>query len=315
MEGSRLRLLDYQEELLFDTDAATHVAYYLDMGLGKTFVGAEKMRRLGNDVNLVVCQKSKVEDWVEHFQTYYPGYCVLDMTDNRKTAKQARCDFWSNYEDWSVVPTVLVINYELLWRRKELRDLEHFTLMLDESSLIQNENAKRSKFVLGMKPDNVILLSGTPTGGKYERLWSQMRMLGWNIDKRVFYDQYIVSHFDDSLGFHRLVIDGYKNVDRLKFKMRLHGCRFLKTEEVMDLPDQIHQKKEVGTTKEYRTFLKSSVVKLGDELLVGDTPLTHMLRERQLCGMYNPAKLLSLMDIVDGTDDRIVIFYNFEDVL
>ena len=37
-------------------------AYYLDMGLGKTFVGAEKMYLLNNDVNLVVCQKSKIDD-------------------------------------------------------------------------------------------------------------------------------------------------------------------------------------------------------------------------------------------------------------
>lgn len=59
-----------------------------------------------------------------------------------------------------------VINYELTFRRKILKTLSGFTLMLDESSLIQNETAKRSKFVLGLKPDNVILLSGTPTRGQ-----------------------------------------------------------------------------------------------------------------------------------------------------
>ena len=71
-----------------------------------------------------------------------------------------------------------VINYELTFRRKILKTLSGFTLMLDESSLIQNENAKRSKFILGLNPDNVILLSGTPTGGKYEKLWSQCRKSG-----------------------------------------------------------------------------------------------------------------------------------------
>jgi hypothetical protein len=75
-----------------------------------------------------------------------------------------------------------VINYELTFRRNVLKTLTGFTLMLDESSLIQNENAKRSKFILGLKPDNVILLSA-PTGGKYEKLWSQCQLLGGRFQK------------------------------------------------------------------------------------------------------------------------------------
>lgn len=66
-------------------------------------------------------------------------------------------------------PIIGIINYELAFRRPELSKLSDFTLMLDESSLIQNETAKRSKFILKkLNPSNVILLSGTPTSGKYE---------------------------------------------------------------------------------------------------------------------------------------------------
>lgn len=79
---------------------------------------------------------------------------------------------------------VYVINYDLIWRRKELLNLTHFTLILDESSLIQNATSKRTKFILKLKPDHTILLSGTPTGGKYENLWSQLHLLGWKISER-----------------------------------------------------------------------------------------------------------------------------------
>lgn len=79
-----------------------------------------------------------------------------------------------------------VINYETAFRRDWLLKLKDFTLMLDESSLITNETAKRSKFILKMQPESVILLSGTPTAGKYERLWSQVQLLGWNITKKRF---------------------------------------------------------------------------------------------------------------------------------
>ena len=67
-----------------------------------------------------------------------------------------------------------------------------------------------------------------------------MNLLGWNIPKKMFYDHYIDYYWDDSEGFPRMVITGYKNEERLKKKMRDHGCHFLKTDEVFDLPDQIH---------------------------------------------------------------------------
>ena len=44
------------------TKTHNRVGYFLDMGLGKTFVGSEKMYELDALYNLVVCQKSKVQD-------------------------------------------------------------------------------------------------------------------------------------------------------------------------------------------------------------------------------------------------------------
>lgn len=75
-----LQFMPHQEEVLNLTDDKNRCAYYLDMGLGKTFVGAEKMYLLNNTVNLIVCQKSKVDDWVDHMKTYYPEYRVMDLT-------------------------------------------------------------------------------------------------------------------------------------------------------------------------------------------------------------------------------------------
>ena len=184
--------------------------------------------------------------------------------------------------------------------------------MLDESSLIQNETSKRTKFILKkLHPDNIILLSGTPTGGKYERLWSQLKLLGWNISKTTYYNTYVDYHYNTDMGFPLMIIDGYKNVDRLKKKMREYGCHFLKTDEVMDLPEQIFSEIKVKPSKEYIKFKKTRVVELADITLVGDNTLTKMLYERQLCGQYNKNKLEAFKDLVDSTDDRLIVFYNF----
>lgn len=301
------------------------------MGLGKTYTGAEKMKQLGERINLVVCQKSKIDDWINHFSENY-GVAVFDLT-NKKDFKTF--DLWANAKPPSKAVKVVVvgvINYELAFRRPELKKLKDFTLMLDESSMIQNENAKRSKFILKLQPKNVILLSGTPTGGKYEKLWSQMNLLGWKISKKMFYNQFVRFHYDDRNGFPLMIIDGYKNEERLKKKMREHGCHFLKTDEVFDLPEQIHQMIKVNITKEYRKFRKDCIVLMYHPLkgglmsatdphydgaieLVGDTTLTKMLYERQLCGQYNKDKLDAFRDLLESTNDRLIVFYNFNSEL
>lgn len=309
-----LKLFKHQEEALNETQELNNVAYYHDMGLGKTFTGSEKMMQFGARVNLIICQKSKVDDWINHFNTYYKKSLVFDLTKREWFEKFTLSD------PCETTPFIGVINYELAFRRPQLKNLEHFTLMLDESSLIQNEKAKRSKFILSLKPDNVILLSGTPTGGKYEKLWSQLNLLGWKIKKTTFYNQYVDYEMDMSQGFPLMIIKGYKNEERLKRKMREYGCHFLKTDEVFDLPQQIHSTIKIPTTPLYRKFRKDSIVYVPtstpgihgyEQPLVGDTTLTKMLYERQLCGQYNDDKLKAFKDLVESTEDRLIVFYNF----
>ena len=303
-----MKLYKHQVEGLENTKGMNHVAYYWDMGLGKTFVGSEKMIQLGAKVNLIVCQKSKIDDWVEHFRSNYLGISVLNLTDLK--------DFETMFAALEInAPFYAVINYDLIWRRKELLKLKDFTLLLDESSLIQNEAAKRSKFILKMKPANVILLSGTPTGGKYERLWSQMHLLGWNISKKMYWNQYINVEYLDMLDKSIPIVTGYKNVDRLKRKMNEYGCQFLKSDEVFDLPEQTFTKIRIPTSKEYRIFRKEKIVTVGEKTLVGDTTLTKMLYERVLCGVFSNEKLKAFADLVESTEDRLIVFYNFTEEL
>ena len=63
-----VKLFPHQSEALSVTADKNRVAYYHDMGLGKTFTGGEKLIELGAELNLVICQKSKIADWVHHFR-------------------------------------------------------------------------------------------------------------------------------------------------------------------------------------------------------------------------------------------------------
>ena len=265
------------------------------MGLGKTFIGSEKLKALNASINLVICQKSKLNDWYEHFKTYYPQYNVIIYSKSRRIPDNS----------------IVIINYDLVWRRPELLDLRDFTLMLDESSCIKNEKSKRTKFILKLNPKNVILLSGTPCSGKYEELYSQCKLLGWNISKKAFWDTYIKTKNMEVNGFKIPIVIGYKNVDRLKEKLRQYGAVFKKTEEVLTLPEQVDNIIKVESTKEYKKFKKNRLVEIDGIELVGDTTLNNMLYQRQLAAMYNKNKYEILKDLLESTEDRILIFYNF----
>jgi len=271
------------------------------------------MHRLGGRVNLVICQKSKIDDWYRHFQdNYYSGGADQNIIlPHNLTEPDGMAVFKWNIETSGGCQLVGIINYDLIFRRPELLEIKFNTILLDESSMIKNDTAKRTKTILKLKADNVILLSGTPTGGKYEELYSQLKLLGWDISKRQYWAEFIETRNIDVGGFKLPIVTGYKNVGRLKRKMREYGCSFLKTEEVFDLPEQIFTDVKISAPKEYKQFQRNKIVRFDGWELIGDTILTQMLYSRQLCGAFAPEKLNALGDLIESTNDRLIIFYNF----
>ena len=292
-------LFAYQQAALDRVEGKRRCAFYHDMGLGKTFTGAEKLmsdRRWKRA--LVVCQKSKVADWVDHFEAHYDMQ-VVDLT------KQDVC---------RDVEAVMVVNYDLIWRRPQLMELDDLALMFDESSLLQNATSKRTKAAMKLagKADTLVLLSGTPVDGKYERLWTQLRMLGWDIDEKLFWRQYVESETTMREGFPITKVTGYKNEERLVRKMKVLGCDFLKTDDVIDLPDQRFIRVDVPMSEYYRKFAKTNVITAFGREFVGDTVFGDLTAKRQLAAAYSRAKLEAFGDLLDGTSKRLVVFYNFD---
>lgn len=306
-----VKLYEHQKKVMEQIRPYNRCAVYVDMGGGKTFIGSEKMKELGNKVNLVICQKSKVQDWVDHFNEYYASSQVGVF--NLTHATEMDHFFGQILLGWHTV--IGVINYDLAWRRTDLLSLKDFTLMLDESSLIQNHGTKRTKYILKMKPANVILLSGTPTSGKYERLWTQMHLLGWPISRQLYEQTYVVwDYIETPYTSYRIpVVRGYKNVNRLKRKMAEYGCVFMKSEEFgIDLPDQQDITIRVKASADYKKFMKLRYLQMPDgSEMVGDTSLTSRLYARILCGKYCKEKMAAVKDLIESTEDRLIIFYNF----
>ena len=308
-----MKLYPHQVECLEKTKGSNKVAYLIDPGLGKTPLSSEKMFEIGNKIALVICQKSKVSDWVVHFKSNYRDrVMVIDYT--KKENQTLSAEDIMLYSD--PVYVVVVVNYELAWRRPELARLSGFTLILDESSMIQNPEAKQTKFIMKkLKADGVILLSGTPCGGKFENLWTQSYMLGCGLSKREFEKKFInFEILDRRLGFPIKIVDRknpYKNVDELKQMFRDNNAIFMKTEDVLTLPEQRTIKIYCPLTAEYRKFLRSKVIQLPDRELAGYSSLSFRLGLRVLASGYSKHKLDSFRDFIQSTSDRLLVFYNF----
>lgn len=294
---TKVKLFPHQQKALEMTRGMNRAAYYLDMGLGKTFVATEKAEELGTNIILVVCQKSKLEDWEQHFNEFYPKYTTIIYKKELPKIKEN---------------TVIIINYDLIWRREEFKKLKGFTLILDESSYIKNETSNRTKFILKIKPKNIILLSGTPTGGKFEELFSQIKLLGWKIKKEDYWNNYIKFFMINLGGFKKKKVTGYKNIDHLKQMLRQHGSVFMKTEEVINLPEIIPYEIKIKNIPQYTKFKKDRLIEIEGNELVGDTSLTKLLYLQQLAGMYNKHKYEKITELLESTEDRIIIFYNFK---
>ena len=307
-----VQLYPSQQEILDEIKDKNRCAIFAGVGSGKTYIGGEKLMSFQTDWNLVICQKSQVDYWVNHFETHYPNTTVTDLT-------KVSANSFGN-----IRPGVLIINYDLAFRRPLLTTLKNFSLMLDESSLIQNMSAKRTKFILKLKPDNVVLLSGTPVSGgkinrekglifgRYENLISQLHLLGWKVTQKSFWETYVNWDLKRYGEVRVKEIVSYKRIDELNNKLKELGCVFRRTEDIVELPDEHDQHYYVKMTPEYRKMKKTGLVEIGDTKLVAEFPTTKFLRLRQLCGAYNNDKLNMLSDLLDTLEnERVIIFYSF----
>ena len=133
-----------------------------------------------------------------------------------------------------------VLNYDMLWkRREELKQLRNYTLILDESSLIKNPKAQRTKAVFKLNCSHLVLLSGTPCSGKYEELITQCHLLGWKINPETYIDRYTnyISLYVPGKWNPVRKFVGYKNVRELKQRLVEYGADFKLSKDYIDLND------------------------------------------------------------------------------
>lgn len=247
-------LYPYQKRIVDRYKDRASWGLFTDMGTGKTpmSLGLAEANHCDRLViitlNAKALEKSTNEGswkwWAEKY------YYELEFYDKCSTV------FGQN-------PSCFIINYESLFERGKnktqrvtlkhsleayIRNCErhNVALIIDESHNIKNLQSQRTTAVMKIKQllqlkANVCktyLLTGTPFTQGYIDLYAQLKVLGCQMTKSQFIDEYCIrGNVPGLLGWQQPIV-GYRNINSL-FNLLHRYAITIKSEEVLKLPEQV----------------------------------------------------------------------------
>ena len=276
-------LYDFQKELLNNIEADYLIA--ADTGTGKTMMALHHYVKHSNgEPLLIVAPPQKINEggWDREIEFVSKHYGIEIEYENLSYGVLARR--WKEFEGWFVV--------------------------YDECHYIKNPTSQRGKagIKLSQASTNFLLLSATPSSNGWEDTIAYMIMFGHYKNKTQFNNKHAI--YEDKFFGNRQfksIVD-YKDKDHLNNLYRSFSISLPK-EDCLDLPGIFHEKVSFKTSTEYKKVKKDRVLEVDGELVLYDTnqKLQHGLR------FYanQKDKLKYTEMLAEGTEENIIIFYNF----
>jgi SNF2 family DNA or RNA helicase len=317
-------------------------AYFLEMGLGKTFLTLTEFLALVKEDRkasrmVVVCPNSFKSGWGVEISKHRLHMAVHVYEASRhKVAEGFTTSHFSQ-------PPALIINYEAMRLPKVKQLIAGFTaerncyLVLDESINLKNPQAKRTKAILKITNNFafVRILSGKPTTQGPHDLWAQLAAIGMLGHNENFYQ--FRNRYCEMGGWENREVIGVKNEADLRERMRPFVFRATKAEFLPDLPAKSYVAHEYRLTgdllahyvtmeTEFLTWVEDH--KTGhDKRVVAAIALTKLGKLQQLmCGFIhddngmpqwvvkddaNP-RLQLLLELLDEIDTKVAITYRHQ---
>lgn len=300
-------LFKYQQDIV-DKATTKSVPLFMGMGTGKTVTSLNIFKNNPTNKILIICLISKMNDWKEDLQEE----CNIDAVIlNKGSAKNKKMvDTYGNV-------TAFIVNFESAWRCDNLLKWvdNNATVLIDESHLIKNPTSKIGRFcrLLSCRTKYKLILTGTPQSQGYIDYYNQLYFCDiMNMSFKQFKDTYCIYEDKFYNGFRIKELIGYRKEKELEDIIQ-NNCIFYERKPDENLiPEDIVQHFE--KPKAYDSFRKVRVFK--DVIADNNGKLQYALRT--ICsgniGEYevDNQKIQWLSDFLDCTDDRVVIFYNFD---
>lgn len=270
---------------------------------------------------MVVCPLSVTGVWEDEYALHAPIPYVLHTLD--------KSDSEVDWRSTTTALRVLVVNYDLAWRREEI--IGYFNpdvVVADESHRIKKPSARRSRYLRRFnKAPYRAILTGTPAPKSYLDIYSQWVFLNpERFGTRVndFKDEYIRYG-----GFRNFQIQGYRNIEQLKAGIDADAMT-LKKEDCLDLPPRTYSRVPVmledGAWEAYKTMANELYLELmNGEVSDAKNVGVKIMRLHQITGGWinsdegnvhqiSTAKIDATRDLLEDlfdADERVVIFARF----
>jgi len=333
---------EHQRQALIKGADRRLYAYFMEMGTGKTKVSIDNACYLYKEgkvnVVLVVAPNSVYRNWSDEINTHSPVDTAIHIHKvNKKFVRQSnKLSFF-------------LINIEAFSRSSGIKAVEdlineyHDSMMVivDEATTIKNRTAKRTKALTKIcKPIAFKrILTGSPVTKSPLDLFSQCNFLNPELlgytSFYAFRARYcVMKTIALAASGKQVALPLYfTNLDELEKKLKSFSFR-VKKKECLDLPDKVYTKRYVDLKGDqlqtYSSLKLYARTIFEDQEASYSNKLTEIVKLHQVCCGYvvsdegvkkdlNNPKLDELMNILEETDGKIIIWanyiYNLENII
>lgn len=246
---------------------------------------------------LVICPQKAGEVWEsEIIKTDLPQAWV-SVYEGTKQERIRQLQSGSVYAK----PFFVIVNYDSFWRKdiwQELLKWPFDAVIFDEAHKLSAPGSRQSRAAHALKfIPNRLAMTGTPMTGSLLKIYGIARAIddqlftvnGRRLGTRY---EYFESYFSDFIvsGHQHILID-YKNMN--VFHEQLNRVAIsIKTEDVIDLPDQMHINRYYDLGKKarkiYNDLKKEMIAEWDNNVLVASNILVKSLRLHQITGGFVP---------------------------
>ena len=330
---SKSELLMFQREAVGFMVKAERGLLGLAPGLGKTPISILAMKELGGRT-LVVCPfpllynwRREIKKWADEESEIWHGFVGKGQANWVITNYETALSYMVKYDVKTTVKDGKKKRTKVNWRPTKQFDFDN--LIIDESVLIKNRKAQRSKAMYTLankvkKIKRVYLLSGSPITKFLDDMWHQFHV----IDRKRFPSYWTFTKnycvLQENYWGIKLVANQDGAAQRIKQEYR--DIYFARTQDqVLDLPDWIFDTMEIPMeskqSKMYYDMQENFIAELPDgDKLVAPNILSQMIRLIQLAS--NPAlvggpnespKWYTVRDLLEFESLPAIVWTNFVD--
>ena len=329
------RTKPYEHQMESFNYALTHNKFLLgdEQGLGKTKQALDiavarkhKMRHC-----LIVCGVNNLKwNWYKEVEIHTNEKAhILGSRVNRKgktvigSSAERLADLKQIHDEYFLITNIETLRDKSIQSqiKKMCSDGIIGMTIIDEIHKCKNSQSKQGKAIHCCCSYYRLALTGTPLMNNPVDLYNVLKWL--EVENHSL--TYFKNLYCEMGGFGGYEIIGYKNLDQLENSLNKNMLRRRK-EEVLDLPPKIYTDElldlDSSQDKLYRD-VTNQIIEDIDRIMLLPNPLTELIRLRQVTS--NPNILTSknitnvkydrIVDILESTTDKVIIFSNWTKVI